>query len=402
VDQYLLTPGERPKVQFRSIHRSQKRLLETIKAKTDEEREVVNRIWQNHESIAPLFNLLVKIQEAPAAEKGPASAELRETVVGQLLALSREIVSDSFQLSKISEDRMDSVQGWSITVLFILALIPGIGLAVLSYFMGRNIERSSEELQGEITERRRAEEALQKHTLELQHLTETLEEKVKERTAELAELSLQLVSAQENERRRVSYDLHDNIWQTIEIIRTQMERLFSRKEDENLEASQEQAKQLAQMIRETVAKIRSMQGDLWPFVLDDIGLLATFGWFCREFGSKHPGISVELLADVTEDEVPSPAKIVMYRVLQEALENVSTHSRASRVTVGLRKQDHRVELTVQDNGTGFFWTEAVARKAPWGGLGLLSIKARTELSGGSFEIESANGKGTIIRASWPL
>ena len=70
--------------------------------------------------------------------------------------------------------------------------------------------------------------------------------------------------------------------------------------------------------------------------------------------------------------------------------------------IHLMKKDHRMEFIVQDNGIGFDPEEAIARKAPWGGLGLLSIKARTELSGGRFGVESVKGKGTTVRASWPL
>ena len=236
----------------------------------------------------------------------------------------------------------------------------------------------------DITERKQAEEALQQRTLELQHLTETLEERVKERTAELADLSSRLVSAQENERRRVSYDLHDNVWQTLLAIRSEIERLFSGEDGMDREALQDKSKQVMASILETIVKIRSMQGDLWPYVLDDIGLLATLDWYCREFEKTNPGMTIERQDGVAESEVPSSAKIVIYRILQETLSNVAKHSRATRVTLRLMKKDQRVEFAVEDNGIGFDPEETIVRKGSWGGLGLLSIKARTELSGGSF------------------
>jgi PAS domain S-box-containing protein len=252
----------------------------------------------------------------------------------------------------------------------------------------------------DVTLRKRAEEALQQRTLELQHLSETLEERVKARTEELAHLSSQLVSAQEDERRRVSYDLHDNVWQMLVAIRFGIENLFSGQEDWG--ALRNKSKQVMTDILGLVGKIRSMQGDLWPYVLDDIGLAATIDWYCREFGKNHSGLVIEMKNEIMDREIPSSAKIVIYRILQETLDNVAKHSQAGRVTLHLMKRDHGMEFNVEDNGIGFDPEETIVKRAPWSGLGLLSIKARTELSGGIFGVESAKGKGTIIRASWPV
>ncbi len=254
----------------------------------------------------------------------------------------------------------------------------------------------------DITERKRAEGVLEQRTLELEHLTETLEERVKERTAELADLSSRLVSAQEDERRRVSYDLHDNAWQALVAIRLEMEDLFSDREGMDRAALQKRSKKIMADLLEAVGKIRSMQGDLWPYVLDDIGILATVDWYCREFEKSHPGLTIKRQESLAEHEIPSSAKLVIYRILQETLSNVAKHSQARRVTLRLQKNDHRMEFTVEDNGLGFDPEEVMVKRSPWGGLGLLNLKARTELSGGLLEVESVTGQGTMVRAFWSL
>jgi PAS domain S-box-containing protein len=237
---------------------------------------------------------------------------------------------------------------------------------------------------------------------DLQQFTHTLEQRVKDRTAELAKLSSQLVNAQENERRRVSYDLHDNVWQALGIIKTQIEHLLSRKDNTDSTSFCERSKELIPLIQNTVVRIRSMQGDLWPYVLDDIGILATLEWYCREFKLNHPALSIEKHIDLTEEEVPVPLKIVIYRVMQEALSNVAKHNHATHVILCLMKKNSGIEFTVEDNGIGFDPEETMVKTSPWGGLGLLSVKARTELSGGILGVESAKGKGTTVRASWLL
>ena len=261
------------------------------------------------------------------------------------------------------------------------------------------LQRAYAELEQKV-EKRTAE--LRQRTLELQRLNETLEQRVRERTAELSDLSSELLVAQEKERKRISYDLHDHVWQTLDIIKFQIEQLFPRENETDWAALRNRSSQVISLIRSTVSRVRSMQGDLWPSVLDDIGILATLEWYCREAGRNHPDLSMERHVHLQEEEVPAPVKIVIYRVMQEALANVTKHSRARHVALSLIKTDHRLEFTVRDDGIGFNPGETITKRSLWGGLGLLSMKQRTELSGGLLEVESAPGQGTTVRASWPI
>jgi signal transduction histidine kinase len=105
---------------------------------------------------------------------------------------------------------------------------------------------------------------------------------------------------------------------------------------------------------------------------------------------------------IEEAEIPSALKIVIYRITQEAMNNIVKHSKANLVLLSLRKMNRKMEVTIQDDGQGFNLEKVISQGSPKEGLGLSSMKERTELAGGSFTIESAQGKGTIIRASWPL
>jgi signal transduction histidine kinase len=140
-----------------------------------------------------------------------------------------------------------------------------------------------------------------------------------------------------------------------------------------------------------------MQQDLRPSMLDDLGLLTTIGWLCRKFGEAHSDIRIDRNINIEEREVPASLKLVIFRILQEALNNVAKHSKASLVRLCLNKVGKGIELTISDNGRGFDVGET-----PRNGLGIVSMRERAELSNGSFAIESVEGKGTTVRVTWAL
>ena len=142
--------------------------------------------------------------------------------------------------------------------------------------------------------------------------------------------------------------------------------------------------------------------DLRPPMLDDLGLLATLSWFCRRFQTIYSGIRVDQEIAIEEKEVADSLKIVIYRIIQETMNNVVKHSKADLVRLRLRKIDDRMELILQDNGRGFTAEKASSMESTGRGLGLRSMRERVELSGGSLAIESTEGKGTVIRAWWQV
>jgi signal transduction histidine kinase len=164
----------------------------------------------------------------------------------------------------------------------------------------------------------------------------------------------------------------------------------------------ESLKTIIPVIQEGIEDCRRMQQDLRPSMLDDLGLLPTLSWFCRRYQTIYMGIKVALEQTLEERDIPNSLKIVIYRVTQEGMNNIAKHSKADLVHLFLRRMDGRIELILEDNGQGFDLKKVLGSESTKRGLGLTSMRERIELSGGSFTIESAEGKGTIIRALWPL
>jgi PAS domain S-box-containing protein len=225
------------------------------------------------------------------------------------------------------------------------------------------------------------------------------EEALRESENRLRSLSSQLLIVQENERKRIAMELHDGIGQLLTAIKFKVENVLQEKG--KARANEKSLEAIIPMVKESVEEIRRIQMDLRPSVLDDLGILATIGWFTREFQKVYSHISIEKEIHLLEDQVPDPLKIVLFRVIQEAMNNIAKHSKADLVHLSLQKTDGTIELAIQDNGQGFNLMEVLSVEGSRRGLGLTSMRERTELSGGSFVVESTRGRGTLIRALWP-
>ncbi len=236
----------------------------------------------------------------------------------------------------------------------------------------------------DITERKQAEELLQRSQEELRHL------------------SSRLLTIQEEERKRIARELHDGIGQSLSALKFLLENRLQVMGKNSAPGNLQPLEGMIPMLQNAVEEVRQMQTDLRPPILDDLGILATLSWFCREYQRIYAGIKIETDLGIQESEVPVPLKTVIYRVLQEAMNNIAKHSQATRVHLSLGQKDGRIYLRVEDNGSGFDHRQVLSEERAGRGFGLTSMRERTELSGGSFFLHSRKGKGTVIQAYWKL
>jgi signal transduction histidine kinase len=220
-----------------------------------------------------------------------------------------------------------------------------------------------------------------------------LEDELKNSEQRLRVLSAQLLTAQENERKRIARELHDSIGQSLAAIKFVLEKKISQLNSAaNFPGSK--LEDIVPMIQDTMEEIRRVSMDLWPSILDDLGLLSGINYFCRQFGEIYSTIKIDKDLSVAEDAIPSSLKIVIYRILQEALNNIAKYSKADKVLISLHKKNNHLELMIADNGIGFDYQSFPK------GMGLLGMKERVELSGGDFTLTSLPHQGTSIKARW--
>jgi signal transduction histidine kinase len=254
---------------------------------------------------------------------------------------------------------------------------------------------SNLELSLEITQRKVAEVALKKserHYSQLLEQSERLQE-------QLRQLSRQILSAQEDERKRISRELHDVIAQTLTGINIRLAAL-NKAAALNTKHLDRKITSAQRLVEKSVAIVHRFALELRPAVLDDLGLIPALHSFMKNFFTET-GVRTRLTAFAGVEKVDIARRTVLFRVAQEALANVAKHAQASHVEVSIQKMPDGICLKIADDGKSFQVQKALL---PPGNkrLGLLGMRERLEMVGGRFAIESAPGTGTTVTATIPL
>lgn len=219
---------------------------------------------------------------------------------------------------------------------------------------------------------------------------------------QLKDLSAKLLQAHESERKRVAGDIHDSIGQYLVAIGMRVKGVMNLLDTEDYEDAAKSLQSLLPLIQQSVKDVRRIQADLRPALLDDLGIIATINWYLKEFRTTFPKTAVRKRTTVKEDDIPDVLKPIIFRILQESLNNAAKHSHADCITVSLSRYKDRLVLKINDNGKGFNGGADRKTGSVLKGLGLNSMRERAELSGGAFQILSKSGKGTVVEASWPI
>jgi signal transduction histidine kinase len=215
---------------------------------------------------------------------------------------------------------------------------------------------------------------------------------VEEARHNLRRLSERLVNAQEEERRTIARELHDEIGQAMSATLVELGRLEATPSDSA--AHRERLASVRGMLEGCVSSVRDMALLLRPSMLDDLGLVAALKWQAREV-TRRTRLDVRMATEEIVDDLPDSHKTCVYRVVQEALNNCAKHSHAKQVRVFVRRDGDGLTVTVQDDGVGFDFTRER-------GMGLLGMEERVTRLNGLFSIQSSSGHGTILAIRVPL
>lgn len=217
---------------------------------------------------------------------------------------------------------------------------------------------------------------------------------VAEARTQLKELSARLVQAQEEERRSLSRELHDEVGQSLSAVLMELRNLSTGLTVRSEEQSRRHAETIKGLVENTVRVVRNMALLLRPSMLDDLGLIPALKWQAREI-SKSTSMDVTVAAELDSDELPDEYKTCIYRVVQEALHNCARHSHAASVRIRVAQARDSLLLNIHDDGQGF---DVMHTK----GLGLLGIQERVTRLGGTCRVHSQPGSGTVLSVELPF
>jgi signal transduction histidine kinase len=254
---------------------------------------------------------------------------------------------------------------------------------------------SNQKLQQEIVRRQTVERSLQESE---QHQGRLLEES-RHMQEQLRRLSHQILNAQEEERKRISRELHDEIAQTMVGINIHLEAL-THEATHNPKGLKQKITRTQRLVEKSVDSVHRFARELRPTTLDDLGLIPALHAFMKEF-MERTGVHTRLTAFAAIEELNIAKRTVLYRVAHEALNNVASHAQASRVEVSIDKMPDGIRMKIKDDGKSFE-VERVLNARGNKRLGLLGMRERVEMVGGTFCVESTPGQGTTVRVEIPV
>jgi signal transduction histidine kinase len=317
-------------------------------------------------SLEPIFKWTPEEKAARSSEfvktRVPRRAAILE-IVSQIETLNQQTLEKQRQEVELREKELPVFVRRSV----ILTILLGVAIAGLSLYWINRLEKISRAAHLEI-----------------------------ERAGhELRELSQQLVHAQEEERKRLSHELHDEVGQLLTALRIELGNLDEPGKFSD-EASRQRIIETKALAEQALRTVRDLAMGLRPAMLDELGLIPALEWQGREH-SRRTGIPVSLEVEGELAQLPEEYRTCVYRVVQEALTNIAKHASARRILIGVRAGNDVLSISVKDDGKGF------EPRGPYrGGMGLLGMAERVKKLGGELEVISQAGQGTSILAQMPL
>lgn len=219
---------------------------------------------------------------------------------------------------------------------------------------------------------------------------------IQERTASLEVLSEGLLKGEEFEKKKIAYDLHEGLAQTLSAIKINVESGRTK----TYRADKQSLEFIVPVLQNAIHEVRTIATELRPSSLDDLGLLPTINWFCREFERRHPEIRIHREISLQESMIPSQLKIVIYRIIESVFKNIAKYSNTDQIRFALGTADDMIHLIIGDAPT--VQPAAPARPAPVASpqFRFAEMKERTSLSGGAFSATQENIGWITLHSSW--
>jgi signal transduction histidine kinase len=373
VRDYILEPDEalaaEHKAELQRLRsRSEQEFRSYSRNAPKNESEPLSRLWVRYDSYWSSLSPALEWDRSARIER--REAFIRTTLIparNEIVKFGKEVTALDEKVLEDAEAQIQTVQARfqrRVTAISIFTLIFG---AVLAFVVVRHARRLGIEAANRFDEVLVAREDLRR-------------------------LSDRLVAVQEEERRSLSRELHDDLGQSMSAMLIELGKLEStRTNPENIKDGLASVRRLAE---ENVGKVRNMALLLRPGMLDELGLVPALRWHAKEV-TRRTGLKVKMIADELDDDLPDATRTCIYRVVQEALNNSVKHSKATEVRVVIQRGPDGLSISVQDDGVGF---DPAHNK----GLGLLGMIERVGGIGGRFHIESQPGGGTTLSTFFPL